>query len=46
MRDVIVAGNWKMHTTPADAGPLASTIAARIRAARAHQGADASAIKS
>ncbi len=29
MRDVIVAGNWKMHTTPADAGDLARTIAAR-----------------
>ncbi|MFL5778671.1 MAG: triose-phosphate isomerase [Chloroflexota bacterium] len=33
MRDVIVAGNWKMHTTPADAGELASTIAARTREA-------------
>ena len=31
MRDVIVAGNWKMHTTPADAGDLAATIAARTR---------------
>lgn len=31
MRDVIVAANWKMHTTPADAGPLAVTIAARTR---------------
>ena len=31
MRDVIVAGNWKMHTTPADAGDLARTIAARTR---------------
>jgi triosephosphate isomerase len=31
MRDVIVAGNWKMHTTPADAGDLALTIAARTR---------------
>jgi triosephosphate isomerase len=29
MRPVIVAGNWKMHTTPADAGELARTIAAR-----------------
>jgi triosephosphate isomerase len=29
MRPIIVAGNWKMHTTPAEAGPLASTIAAR-----------------
>ena len=24
MRPVIVAGNWKMHTTPADAGELVS----------------------
>jgi triosephosphate isomerase len=31
MRDVIVAGNWKMHTTPADAGELAGTIGARTR---------------
>jgi triosephosphate isomerase len=31
MRDVIVAANWKMHTTPADAGDLARTIASRIR---------------
>ena len=31
MRPVIVAGNWKMHTTPADAGDLARTIAARTR---------------
>jgi triosephosphate isomerase len=31
MRPVIVAGNWKMHTTPADAGELARTIAARTR---------------
>jgi triosephosphate isomerase len=31
MRDVIVAGNWKMHTTPAEAGDLALTIAARTR---------------
>ncbi|HEV8401990.1 MAG TPA: triose-phosphate isomerase [Candidatus Limnocylindrales bacterium] len=31
MRDVIVAANWKMHTTPSDAGDLASTIAARTR---------------
>lgn len=29
MREVIVAANWKMHTTPADAGELARTIAAR-----------------
>jgi len=33
MRDVIVAANWKMHTTPADAGDLAVTIAARTRVA-------------
>jgi triosephosphate isomerase (TIM) len=31
MREVIVAGNWKMHTTPAEAGELARTIAARTR---------------
>jgi triosephosphate isomerase len=31
MRDVIVAANWKMHTTPSDAGDLARTIAARTR---------------
>jgi triosephosphate isomerase len=31
MRPVVVAGNWKMHTTPADAGELARTIAARTR---------------
>ena len=31
MRPVIVAGNWKMHTTPADAGELARTIGARTR---------------
>jgi triosephosphate isomerase len=29
MRPVIVAGNWKMQTTPADAGELAVTIARR-----------------
>ena len=29
MRPVIVAGNWKMHTTPSDAGELAATIARR-----------------
>ena len=28
---MIVAGNWKMHTTPADAGDLARTIASRTR---------------
>ncbi len=33
MRPVIIAGNWKMHTTPADAGELATTIAARTRVA-------------
>ena len=33
MRDVIVAANWKMHTTPADAGELARTIASRTREA-------------
>ena len=31
MRPVIVAANWKMNTTPADAGDLALTIAARTR---------------
>ncbi|HEY7589592.1 MAG TPA: triose-phosphate isomerase [Candidatus Limnocylindrales bacterium] len=31
MRPVIIAANWKMHTTPADAGELARTIAARTR---------------
>ena len=31
MRDIVVAANWKMHTTPADAGDLARTIAARTR---------------
>jgi triosephosphate isomerase len=29
MRPIIVAANWKMHTTPADAGELARTIARR-----------------
>ncbi len=33
MRPVIAVGNWKMHTTPADAGELARTIAARTRVA-------------
>jgi triosephosphate isomerase (TIM) len=33
MRPVIVAGNWKMHTKPADAGELARTIASRTRVA-------------
>ena len=27
----MIAANWKMHTTPADAGALAATIAARTR---------------
>jgi len=31
MRHVIVAANWKMNTTPADAGDLARSIAARTR---------------
>jgi len=31
MRDVIVAANWKMHTTPADAGELARIIDTRTR---------------
>jgi len=30
VRPVIVAGNWKMHTTPGDAGALARSIAALI----------------
>ena len=29
MRPVIIAANWKMNTTPADAGDLATTIASR-----------------
>jgi len=29
LRPVIVAGNWKMHTVPAEAGELARVIAAR-----------------
>jgi triosephosphate isomerase len=33
MRPVIVAGNWKMHTTPAEAGELARTISSRTRVA-------------
>jgi triosephosphate isomerase len=33
MRDVVVAANWKMHTTPADAGELARVIAERTRVA-------------
>ena len=31
MRPVVIAANWKMNTTPADAGELAVTIAARTR---------------
>jgi triosephosphate isomerase len=31
MRPVIIAANWKMHTTPADAGELAREIARRTR---------------
>ena len=31
MREVVIAANWKMHTTPSDAGDLARTIAARTR---------------
>jgi triosephosphate isomerase (TIM) len=31
MRPVIIAANWKMHTTPSDAAELARTIAARTR---------------
>ena len=33
MREVVIAANWKMHTTPADAGELARTIAGRTREA-------------
>ncbi|HVA86098.1 MAG TPA: triose-phosphate isomerase [Candidatus Saccharimonadales bacterium] len=29
MRPIVIAANWKMHTTPADAGPLAAQIASR-----------------
>jgi triosephosphate isomerase len=32
MREVVIAANWKMHTTPADAGELARVIAARTAA--------------
>jgi triosephosphate isomerase (TIM) len=31
MREVVIAANWKMHTTPSDAGELARTIASRTR---------------
>lgn len=33
MRPIVIAANWKMNTTPADAGELARTIAARTREA-------------
>ena len=33
MRPVIVAANWKMHTTPTDAADLAATMAARTQVA-------------
>jgi triosephosphate isomerase len=33
MRPVIIAANWKMNTTPADAGELARAIAGRTREA-------------
>ena len=32
MRPIVIAANWKMNTTPTDAGELARTIAARTRA--------------
>src|SRR3954447_9207848 len=32
MRPIVIAANWKMNTTPPDAGELARTIAARTRA--------------
>jgi triosephosphate isomerase len=31
MRPVVIAANWKMNTTPSDAGELAATIASRTR---------------
>ncbi|HET7473634.1 MAG TPA: triose-phosphate isomerase [Candidatus Limnocylindrales bacterium] len=31
MRPVVIAANWKMNSTPADAGDLATTIAGRTR---------------
>jgi triosephosphate isomerase (TIM) len=31
MRPIVIACNWKMNTTPADAGDLARTIASRTR---------------
>ena len=33
MRPVVIAANWKMNTTPADAGELARSIARRTRVA-------------
>jgi triosephosphate isomerase len=33
MRPVIIAANWKMHTTPIDAAELATTLAARTNVA-------------
>jgi triosephosphate isomerase len=33
MREVVIAANWKMHTTPTDAGALARTIASRTQEA-------------
>jgi triosephosphate isomerase len=32
MRPIIIAANWKMHTTPSEAGDLAATIARRTAA--------------
>jgi triosephosphate isomerase len=32
MRPIVIAANWKMHTTPRDAGELAALIAARTAA--------------
>jgi triosephosphate isomerase len=31
MRPIVIAANWKMHTTPADAGELAREVARRTR---------------
>ncbi|GIW20273.1 MAG: triosephosphate isomerase [Chloroflexota bacterium] len=31
MRPIVIAANWKMHTTPMEAGELAATIARRTR---------------
>ncbi|HWP63077.1 MAG TPA: triose-phosphate isomerase [Candidatus Binatia bacterium] len=31
MRPIVIAANWKMHTTPIEAGELAATIARRTR---------------